>query len=56
MIIQFNYPNLNRINTPQKKLIEDKVIEIFNIDNSKIKFREYKKGSAFVARNKEIKI
>ena len=56
MIIQFNYPNLNRVDNPQKKLIQDKVIEIFNIDNSKIKFREYKKGSAFVARNKEIKI
>ena len=56
MIIQFNYPNLKRVDNPQKKLIQDKVIEIFNIDNSKIKFREYKKGSAFVAKNKEIKI
>ena len=56
MIIQFNYPNLNQINNSQKKLIQDKVVEIFNIDNSKIKFREYKKGSAFVAKNKEITI
>ena len=56
MIIQFNYPNLKRVANPQKKLIKDKVIEIFNIDNSKIKFREYKKGSAFVAKSKEIKI
>ena len=55
LIIQFNYPNLNLINNPQKKLIQDKVIEIFNIDNSKIKFGEYKKGSAFIAKNKEIK-
>ncbi len=56
MIIQFNYPNLNQITISQKKLIEDKVIEIFNINNSKIKFGEYQKGSAFIPKNKEKKI
>ena len=55
MIIQFNYPNLNQINNSQKQLIQNKVIEIFNINHSKIKFREYKKGSAFIPQNKEKK-
>jgi len=56
IIIQFNYPNLKQINNSQKQLIKNKVIEIFNINHSKIKFSEYKKGSAFIAKNREKKI
>jgi len=56
LIIQFNNPRLNQINNYQKKLIRDKANEIFKIANSKIKFKEYKKGSAFIPKNREIEI
>lgn len=56
LIIQFKNPKLDKLTNYQKKLIQDKANKIFCIEYSKIKFSEYKKGSAFIPRSSEIKI
>ena len=48
--IQFNKPNIKEITIEQKTKITKDVGKVFSLSKDKIKFSEYTKGSAFVAK------
>ena len=48
--IQFKYPNISNITSKQKDKIVRDVISIFSLTKDRIKFSEYKRGSAFIPR------
>jgi uncharacterized protein len=56
LIIQFKKPQLSHLTNYQKELIVNKANKIFSIEYKKIKFSEYKKGSAFIPKKNEIQL
>ena len=48
--IQFKEPNINKISIDQKKYIINQTTKVFSLSKDRIKFSEYKKGSAFIPR------
>jgi len=48
--IQFKKPNINKISIDQKKYIINQTSKVFSLSKDRIKFSEYKKGSAFIPR------